>query len=188
MKITVTKLNNSSITIEGELTEMNAIIDRIIFDEDNTIVVTKTKPAEKPQVEAQNSSDSKKIAEFLSSIYSYPANAMNYSGRGRAIAEMICTGTPYTYEQIQQACNAVHKTVANNISRLRAAGAKIDVNGDVITFVSVPNKRYVKKKWAARVPSGTKVKAAPAPEMTPEVMMSNASPAVASAIAGLRLS
>jgi hypothetical protein len=188
MKITVSKPNNSSIVIEGDITEMNSIIDRIIFDEDNTVTVTKIKPAATMQVDATNSNDSKKIAEFLSSIYSYPANSANYSGRGRAIADMICDGKPHTYDEILTACNSVRKTVANNISRLRAAGAKININDETITFVSVPNKRYTKKKWAARVPSGTTVKAAPMPAPTFEGASTNVLTPVATAIAGMRLS
>lgn len=152
MKITIHTSNNSPITIEGSNEELNAIIDRLIA-QPVSVKVDKPKTEKAPvQVVV---SDNMKVKEFLESIYSYAPNADTFSGRGHAIAQAICDFNTHTITEICNKTNSKPNTVHVNIKRLRQNGAVVDVLDDTVTLVSIPKKRFTKKKWTPRNPQGS---------------------------------
>jgi len=148
MKITFSPSNSSDTFIfEGSLEELDTIVSRIIASENKPKTV---KPA---KVNVTNSnpvvdSNRDKIQQFLDHVYLYAANPTKDTGKGRYIAEILADFKPHTRQQIVAGTNIVDQTIDKNLRKLRLAGATVSINGDTITLVSIPNKRFTKKRRA----------------------------------------
>lgn len=143
MKITVTPANsNNSYVFEGTLDELNAVVSRVFSNG-----ATKDLKTSKPNVsDSKVSTNADDINKFIKSVYLFPADNATPTGKGRFIADILADFNPHTFSEIEKKANVVTKTVLRNIAKLRAAGAKINVNGQTIQLVEIPNKRYIAKR------------------------------------------
>jgi hypothetical protein len=148
MKITFSPSNSSdTFTFEGSLEELDTIVSRIIASENKPKTVKPAKTTVSNPKPAANTVQ-RSIQQFLDHVYLYAANPANDTGKGRYIAEILSDFKPHTRQQIVAGTNIVDQTIDKNVRKLRAAGAIVNVTGDTITLVSIPNKRFTKKRRA----------------------------------------
>lgn len=148
MKITFSPAGTQDVyVIEGELTELQQMIENIIGTKPSIKPATDNKPV---KVERLNTEDTTKIIRFLDSVYLYPADNKTFTGKGRFIANILADMKPHPYSELERKSNAVTKTVDSNIAKLRSAGAVIEVASNTVRLVSFPDKKsYVKKRRSA---------------------------------------
>lgn len=147
MKITYSPAGTSNVyVIEGDATEMETVISRIISTAKPSNNNINRPLVKKPTVNVTPDND--KLKAFLDSVYLYPANPANDTGKGRYIAQILADFKPHTLAEIVAGTDIIAKTVHKNIAKMRAAGATISVNGTTITLVEIPNKRFIKKRRA----------------------------------------
>jgi hypothetical protein len=146
MKITFSPAGTQdTYIIEGDFNELQHMLDSIIGSKPSKSFSQKTPKLEKLDTEDQN-----KVSRFLDSVYLYPADNETFTGKGRFIADMLSDMKPHSYSELERKSNAVTKTVDKNITKLRNAGAVIEVVSNTVCMVSFPDKKaYVKKRRSA---------------------------------------
>lgn len=149
MKITVTPANSSnSYVFEGTIDELNAVVSRVFSNTDLSSVATPKalKTSKSTASDSKVPTNADDVNKFIKSVYIFPADNTTPTGKGRFIAQILADFNTHTFSEIERKANVVTKTVLRNIAKLRAAGAKITVNGQTIQLVEIPNKRYIAKR------------------------------------------
>lgn len=153
MKITINHANsNDSYVIEGTTDELNTIISRVISNPNSVVSSKPIKPAKLNSDLPVNNNSADNVAKFIKSVYLFPSDNNTPTGKGRYIAEILCDFKPHTFSEIEKKSNSITKTVNRNIAKLRAAGAKININGQTVQLVSIPDKRYIVKRRKPSTP------------------------------------
>jgi len=144
MKITFSPANsNDSIIIDCELSELNAVLDRL-SNRNNRQPAPVAQAKTIQPAQPQNNQD--QMERFLASVYLYPASNTADSGKGRYVANILSDMKTHSIGEIVKKANVQTKTVHKNVARLRMVGATVSVEDDCVTLISIPNTRFTKKR------------------------------------------